>query len=130
MQKFVLSGNLTRDVDFQQTDNGTSISKMSVAVRRTFIKDKEQTSDFFNVVVFGKQAENCARFLKKGSKVLVVGVVQIDNYTDKDGNKKQSISVRASEIEFLSAVNTSEKKDDGLPTVEDLDDTVEGILPF
>ena len=96
--KIILVGNLTRDPEFKIVGNqGKEVSTFSLAVNRF----KEGECDFFNIKVWGKQAENCCNYLNKGSKVLVEGSCNIDNY-EKDGEKKQWISVNASSVKFLT----------------------------
>ena len=77
--------------------------RFTVAVNRRFSgQNEERTADFFRVVTFRKTAENCSSFLAKGRKVGVVGSLQINDYTDKEGNRRQSVDVTADEVEFLS----------------------------
>lgn len=99
MNKFIISGNLTKDVEMKYSQSGKAYSKFSVAVKRPFKKDE---TDFFNVTCFGKTAENVANFLGKGSKVLVEGSVNIDS---KDG--KYYTNVIADSVEFLDSKNQS-----------------------
>ena len=104
----MLVGNLTKDPEMiQGTDK--SLCKLNIAVRENYTKeDGTRPSQFFNVAVWGKIAESCSKFLKKGSKIAVVGKMQNRTWEDKDSNKKYAMEVVASEIEFLSTV----KKDD------------------
>ena len=101
MNKFIFSGNITKEIELKYSAAGKAYAKFSVAVRRKFDREK---SDFFNVTVFGKQAENVANFLDKGSKVLVEGEVQIDS---KDG--KYYTNVIADSVEFLDSKKKEEK---------------------
>lgn len=80
MNKFIISGNLTRDPELKYSQTGKAFAKFSVAVTREFDREK---ADFFNVTVFGKQAENCANYLVKGQSVIVDGRVEIDKVDDK-----------------------------------------------
>ena len=103
MNKIFLIGNLTADPDYSVTSNGTPMCRFTVAVNRRFSsQNEERTADFFRVVTFRKTAENCSSFLAKGRKVGVVGSLQINDYTDKEGNRRQSVDVTADEVEFLS----------------------------
>jgi single-strand DNA-binding protein len=99
MNKFIISGNITKEINLAYSASGKAYAKFTVAVTRKF--DREKT-DFFNVTAFGKQAENVANFLDKGSKVLVEGEVQIDN---KDG--KYYTNVLADSVEFLDSKKNS-----------------------
>ena len=68
--KVILMGNLTRDPELRYTPNGTAVSTLSLAVNRRPRPDtQEKEVDFFDVVVFGKQAENCSEYLRKGSPI-------------------------------------------------------------
>ena len=93
MNKFIITGNLTKDPELSYSGAGKAYTKFSVAVSRNFDRDK---TDFFNCTVFGAQAEALANYQKKGNKVLVDGEVQIDN---KDG--KYYTNVIAQKVEFL-----------------------------
>lgn len=109
MNKLFLIGNLARDPELSETNSGTSYCRMSVAVNRPYSSaDGERATDFFNITVWRQQAENCGRYLKKGSKVAIDGYLQIRNYEDKDGNKRQSTDIIADRVEFLSARSQGE----------------------
>lgn len=127
MNKFIISGNITKEIDLKYSSAGKAYAKFTVAVRRKFDREK---SDFFNVTAFGKQAENIANFLDKGSKVLVEGEVQIDS---KDG--KYYTNVIADSVEFLDSKKKEDKpaqqqskvKEDPFAGAPDIDDSE---LPF
>ena len=113
MNKVYLIGNLTRDPELSETSSGISFCRFSIAVNRTFANaDGNREADFFNITVWRTQAENCSKFLKKGSKVAVVGSLQNHSYEDKDGVKRTLTDIVASEIEFLS---TGSRLDEGEP---------------
>jgi hypothetical protein len=84
MNKVILIGNLSKDVEKRQTQNGNVVANFSIAVSRTFSDE----TDFFNITVWGNQAENCAKYLKKGSKVGIVGALQNRSYEANDGTKR------------------------------------------
>lgn len=103
MNKVYLIGNLTRDPEISETTSGVAFCRFSIAVNRTFINaDGNRDADFFNITVWRNQAENCGKFLKKGSKVAIVGSLQNRTYDDKDGIKRTVTDIVASEVEFLS----------------------------
>lgn len=123
MNKLFLIGNLTRDPELSETQNGTAYCLLNIAVNRGYSdKDGNKITDFFRVSVWRKQAENCGRYLKKGGKVAVTGELQSRSYEDKDGNKKTVTDIVAVDIEFLSPTN---KKDES-PQLE----ICEEDLPF
>lgn len=108
MNKVIFMGRLTRDPEtrYSMKANGeqTAVGKFSLAVdRRGAGKDAEVSADFFNCTAFGKQAEFVEKYLKKGTKVLVVGRLQNDNYTNKNGEKVYSVQVITDEIEFAES---------------------------
>ena len=104
MNKVILVGNLTRDPELITTNNGISLCRFSLAVQRRFASgDGEREVDFINIVVWRGQADNCYKYLKKGSKAGVVGSIQTRSYDGTDGTKKYSFDVVAEEVEFLSS---------------------------
>ncbi len=109
MNKVILMGRLTRDpeVRYSQGANQTAVARFSVAVDRRFKRDGEPDADFFNCTCFGKQAEFVERYLHKGTKILLSGRVQNDNYTNKDGQMVYSVRIMVDEIEFAESRNSS-----------------------
>jgi len=103
MNKVYLIGNLTRDPEVSETSTGVPYCRFSIAVNRNFTNaEGNREADFFNVIVWRGQAESCGKFLKKGSKIAVVGSLQNRSYEDKDGVKRTVTDVVASEVEFLT----------------------------
>ena len=98
MNNVVLIGRLTKDVDSRQSADGKTIISMNLAVNRPYKKDE---TDFFRVVVFGKSAENCEKYLKKGSMIGVQGRIQNNNYTTASGEKRYGTDIVANRVEFL-----------------------------
>ena len=108
MNKVILVGNLTRDPELITTNSGISLCRFSLAVQRRFANENgEREADFINVVVWRGQADNCYKYLKKGSKAGVVGSIQTRSYDGTDGTKKYSTEVVAEEVEFLSSKGPS-----------------------
>lgn len=104
MNKVFLVGNLTRDPELTTAGaSGASVCRFSIAVNRRAGGNKE--TDFYNVTAWRALGENCAKFIKKGSKVAICGDIQIRNYEDKEGNKRTSVDVIASEVEFCDRKN-------------------------
>ena len=98
MNKVIISGNLCKDIELRYTPGGMAVATFSIAVNEKY-KDKE-TVHFFEVVVWDKQAENCAKFLGKGSKVLVDGSLKQESW-EKDGVKHYRVKINAHRIEFI-----------------------------
>ena len=108
MNKVILVGNLTRDPELITTANGVSLCRFSLAIQRRFAgPDGEREADFVNIVVWRAQADNCYKYLKKGSKCGVVGSLQTRSYDAQDGTKRYSTDVVAEEVEFLSTKGSS-----------------------
>ena len=124
MNEIIITGNLTRDPEMRSTEAGKNVTNFTVAVRRPF---KAEETDFFPVVVWGKQAESCAKYLSKGRKVGVSGFLYSREYKASDGSTRRVMEICASEVEFLS-YNESDKqkpvkaKPTLKPTEDDLPD--------
>ena len=105
MNKVMLIGNLTRDPEINTTNSGVSVCRFSLAVQRRFANaDNGPQADFFNIVVWRGQAENCHKFLKKGSKCCIIGKIQNSSY-EKDGVTRYTTEIVADEVEFLNSRN-------------------------
>lgn len=101
MNVVALIGNLTRDPEVRYTNDHMAIASFSIAINRPPKKDgTEGGADFPRVTVFGKQAENCERFLHRGSKVGIVGKIQTGSY-EKDGQRVYTTDIVADRVEFL-----------------------------
>lgn len=106
MNKVYLIGNLTRDPELSTTTSGVSVCRFSIAVSRRFANaEGTRETDFFNITAWRGNAEICAKYLKKGSKVAVVGSLQTRNYERQDGTKGFAVDIIADEVEFLQSKN-------------------------
>lgn len=102
MNKIVLVGRLTRDPELRYTQNGTAVTKFTLAVNRPFTnQDGQREADFIDIIVWRAQAENCANYLRKGRLVGVEGRLQIRTYETQDGQKRKAAEVVADRVEFL-----------------------------
>jgi single-strand DNA-binding protein len=137
MNKVMLIGNLTKDPEINTTSSGVSVCSFSIAVSRRYTNGEgERETDFFNIVVWRQSAENCHKYLKKGSKVGIVGSIQNRSYTAADGTKRYTTDIVAEEVEFLST-NRAEgdspvpasTKAESTTTLTPIDDDGDG-LPF
>ena len=129
MNKAILIGNLVRDLVTRETPNGKSVATLSIAVKRPYSEE----TDFFNAVVWDKKAENCAKFLKKGSKVGIVGYLYNRSYEGKDGVKRNVTEIMASEVEFLTPrpiIGESEQEVVRATHERKLDPIEDNQLPF
>ena len=123
LNKAIIIGNLTRDPELKSLPSGEKVCNFSVATNRTW-KDKDgnrqESAEFHNVVVFGKQAETTAQYMKKGSQILVEGRIQTRSWDDKDsGEKKYKTEIVAENIQFgnkptyTETPSTSDQKPQG-----------------
>jgi single-strand DNA-binding protein len=99
-----LIGNLTRDPELRSTPSGTSVANLRVAVNDRVKRQGDWTdaSYFFDVIVWGKLAENCAQWLAKGRKVGVTGKLTWREWEARDGSKRQSVEIVAANVQFLT----------------------------
>ena len=106
----VLIGRLTRDPELRYLANtGVPVTTFTLAVDKNLSKDKKQemeakgqpTADFINIVVWGKQAENCANYLEKGRLVAIQGRIQSRSWETKDGSRRYATEVVANQVQFL-----------------------------
>lgn len=103
-------GRLVRNPDIKFiAGTGTAMCNITIAIDRKFKKEGQQEVDFIPIVIFGKRAENTANYMTKGSKVGITGTLQINNYTDKEGNKRNYTSIVADSIEFLDSKGAKDK---------------------
>lgn len=105
VNKVILIGNLTRKPELRQTQSQTSVTTLSIATndrRKNSSGEYENVAEYHDVVVFGRTAENCERFLDKGRQVYIEGKLQTRKYTDKDGNERRKTEILSNQVVFLS----------------------------
>lgn len=137
MNKVILLGNLTRnpEIRYSQNEKSIAIARFTLAINRRVKKDGEAEADFFNCTAFGKQAEFVEKYFHQGSRMMLVGRIQNDNYTNKNGEKVYSVQILAEEIEFGERKQTNtagspaeqQKADDDFMNIPD---GIEEGLPF
>lgn len=110
MNKIMLSGRTTRDIEvkYTQGENSMAVARFTLAVKR---KGKEKETDFINCVAFGKLGETIDKYVIKGQKILVNGRIQVNPYQDKDGNKRTSTDVIVEDFEFCESKKKEEKEE-------------------
>lgn len=112
MNRAMLIGRLTAKPELRYTSSNLPFARFSIAINRTFAgKDGQRETDFINIVVWRKQAENVCNFLDKGSLVAVEGRIQTGSYDDKDGNKRYTMEVVADSVQFLESKAQRANKD-------------------
>lgn len=137
MNKVILMGNLTRDPEVSYTkESNKAIARFSIAVGKRYKRDGEPEADFFDCTAWGKTAEFVEKYFHKGSRMVLCGRLENNNYTNKNGEKVYSIRIQVEEVEF------GEKKQSGTndgttpPPASDDDDFVDidpkaaGDIPF
>lgn len=111
MNKVVLIGRITKDPELRFIPgSGAAVCTFSIAVDRRKVKDKEQVTDFFKIVVWGKQGENVANYMSKGKLIGISGRIENRSYEGNDGVKRYVTEIVAEEVQFLekkSDTNTS-----------------------
>ena len=117
MNRVFLIGNLTKDPEVTTTTNDVVNCKFSVAVTRRYNSaGGGKDTDFFTIVCWRGLAENCGKYLRKGSKVGICGSIQNKNYETSDGVKRYSTEIVADEVQFLSSRNETDEVNE-LPEV-------------
>ena len=101
MNKVILTGRIANDLEIRSTTTGKSICEFRLATNRPVNRDGEKVADFVNCRVWNKSAENLVKYQTKGNLIAVIGRLQIDSYTDKEGNKRYSSYVLVEDLEYL-----------------------------
>ncbi len=115
MNRIILIGRLVRDVELRYTRSGLAVGNFTLAVDRPFTtQDGERETDFIDIVVWRKQAENCANFLGKGRLVAVEGRLQIRSYDDQNGIRRKAAEVVADQVRFLDRARDGSSPDEGM----------------
>ena len=132
----MLIGNLTKDPELRATGSGIAVCTFTLAVQRRFANRDSQTreADFIPIVVWRAQAENCAKYLHKGSQAAVCGSVQTRSYDAPDGSKRYVTEIVADEVQFLgksdSGDNDGAARMVSTPFREEMQSAEEDELPF
>lgn len=104
MNKVVIIGRLTRDIETRYTQNSnTFVALFSLAVNRRFVKEEERQADFFNVVAWGKLGEFCSKYFRKGQQMAIIGRLQTRSWEDDNGKKRYTTEIVAEEIYFADS---------------------------
>ncbi len=107
INRVVLVGRLTKDPELKYTPSGIAMARFTLAVNRTFNSEGQPDADFINIIVWRKQAENTANFLKKGSLAGVEGRIQTSSYEGQDGKRVYTTDVVADSVQFLEPRSSS-----------------------
>lgn len=111
LNRVVLTGRLTADPDLKYTQGGRALLRFDVAVNRRWVNPEsgqvEEEVTFLPVVVWGKQAENCAAYLRKGRQVAVDGRLRVRSFTTQNGDRRRTTEIAAQSVHFLGGRPTA-----------------------
>lgn len=113
--KVILAGNLTRDIEMKYTQSGMAIAKTALATNRKFKSNTGEQKEevcFIDITFFGRSAEVVNQYLRKGSKILVEGRLQFEQWTDQNGQKRSKHSVTADSMQMLDAKGSPQQSMD------------------
>lgn len=103
--KIIIVGNLGRDPELRYTPQGDAVCNFSVAVndkRRDKTGELQDTTTWFRITLWRRQAENASKYLTKGSPIYVEGRLKVEEWTDRDGNNRYTLEVQATDMQFIS----------------------------
>lgn len=113
LNKAMLIGRLGQDVDLHYTQTGSPIANISLATDESYAGpdgNRVQRTEWHKVVVYGKQAENCANYLHKGSMVFIEGSLATRKWQDRQGQDRYTIEIKAQRVVFLDSKGTDQAK--------------------
>lgn len=107
LNKAILIGRLTKDIELKKTPNGTSVVQFTIACNRDYNSDQQET-DFINCVAWSGTADNMARYCYKGMQIAVVGRIQVRSYDNQYGNKVYVTEIVCERVQFLESRKSNE----------------------
>ena len=111
LNNIILSGNLTAGIELKQTPSGVSVARFTIAVNRKYAKDGDKKTDFFRCIAWRQSAEFLANYAGKGTQVVIEGHLEQEEYTDKQGNKRDAITVVAENAQVVFTKRTEGAQD-------------------
>ena len=135
MQRFIGIGNITRNLELKYTTTNKAILETNIAIKRGFTDE----TDFINIQVWGKQAENLAKYCGKGSKIAIDGELRIDSFDGRDEKKVYKTYILVGSVEFLDTKKKENKVEEKQKAVDNTDifqefanevEIEESMLPF
>ena len=139
MNKFIVTGNLTKDADLKYTQNDKAYSKFSIANNEGFGENKK--TNFFNCTLWGKSAENLNRYLVKGQKVLITGKIELGKYTGKEGIERTTVDINVDSFGGVELIGNKVQQESGTDNyvsdnndlssngIDDMTPIEDGLLP-
>ncbi len=132
VNKAILLGNLGQDPDLRYTPSSAAVCTLNIAtteVSKDSRGNKHENTEWHRVIVWNKMAENCAKYLSKGSSVYIEGRIQTRSWDDQRGEKKYSTEIVASSMQFLSSNNKGQNQQNQEPSQSSYGGT-DDDLPF
>ena len=126
LNKVILAGRLTSDVELKQTTTGVSVCSFTLAINRKFSANGQQQTDFIQCQAWRQTAEFIARYLKKGSALCISGSIQVRSWTDNNNQKRYATEVVADEAMFVDGKNDSQGAE--VPNYEEMN--ADDDVPF
>jgi single-strand DNA-binding protein len=108
INKAILIGNLGTDPELKTTSSGTEVCEFSLATNESWTDksgQKQEKTEWHKIVVWGKQADACSKYLSKGRSAFVEGKIKTRSWEDKDGNKRYTTEIVANDVQFLGGKN-------------------------
>lgn len=131
LNKIIIMGRLTKDVELRKTGNGTSVASFTIACERDFGENGQKETDFIEVVAWKHTADFVSKYFSKGRMAVVSGRLQIRSWNDKDGNKRRTAEIVADSVYFGDS--KTDNSAPGYPEVENDFPVMSGedvVLPF
>jgi single-strand DNA-binding protein len=113
INEVTLIGNLGADPDARFTASGEAVTELRLATSEGWTDkkgEKQEHTEWHRIIVWGKAAENCAKYLKKGSRVYVKGSIRTRSYDDKEGNKRYVTEIKAFDVQFLDSAKLGSRE--------------------
>ena len=130
MNKVIMMGRLVKDPEISSSASGTTFARYSIAVDRKYKSDNGPDADFFNCSSFGKQAEFVEKYLKKGTKVVVSGRLENNNYTNKEGHKVYDVKIVVEDVEFAESKGSQQQTQNDVTNFLNVPEGLVEELPF
>ena len=129
VNKAILMGRLTKDIEMRTTTSGVSVARFTLAIDRKYQNGQEKQTDFINIVCFNRTAEFAKKHFGKGNMMCVVGSIQTRSWDGQDGKKNYATEVVADEVNFCGEKRADEAKKESTDGFMPVEDTGEP-LPF
>ncbi|MBQ7392231.1 MAG: single-stranded DNA-binding protein [Clostridia bacterium] len=114
LNKVVLAGRLTADLELKQTQSGISVTSFSIAINRKYSKEQEQKKvDFIDCVAWRQTAEFITRYFRKGSAICVIGAIEKNPWTDQQGKKRYETVINVEEAMFVDSKSDNQPAENG-----------------